>query len=413
MMNSHDAKLLHEMIDSDIIKLDVSELLFDMKKEKVQKVHPYKITPPKSKTSRWQSYYLNELEEKVKVSSMTEQGIYEKLYYHYFLYQPVTLQTMYETWMKKRKTYNLSPRTLTRNEQHWKRYYNNNKIVEIPLERLTAENIEDFLHSVIRKFDITSKELGNMKGILKGCLKLAKKQGIIKEDPFPYVEINRYSCKPITKHSDSSRIYLPDEIEALFEALKAEIEQQPDNTDCYAIKLLFKLALRIGELVALKWQDIDWKNGEIHIHRMESRDELDQPCIEEHTKRKSPYGDRFLPLGEYEMELLRKVRTINENQGYKEEDFIFLDENGRTTIREIDNRIRKLCNKAKFEVKSAHDIRRTVASQLYNNGVKITDIRDFLGHSDVRTTWGYIYSLEEKEETKNQIISSLKNFNIS
>ena len=35
--------------------------------------------------------------------------------------------------------------------------------------------------------------------------------------------------------------------------------------------LLFKLGLRIGEAVALKWSDIDWESREIHIHRMESR----------------------------------------------------------------------------------------------------------------------------------------------
>ena len=37
-----------------------------------------------------------------------------------------------------------------------------------------------------------------------------------------------------------------------------------------AIFLLFKLGLRIGELVALKWEDIDTDSMEIHIHRMET-----------------------------------------------------------------------------------------------------------------------------------------------
>lgn len=68
----------------------------------------------------------------------------------------------------------------------------------------------------------------------------------------------------------------------------------------YVIFLLFKLGLRIGEAVALKWSDIDWETREIHIHRMESRVEDEngrlKVAICEYTKKKSPADDRYLPL---------------------------------------------------------------------------------------------------------------------
>ena len=37
------------------------------------------------------------------------------------------------------------------------------------------------------------------------------------------------------------------------------------ETDAYVVFLLFKLGLRIGEAVALKWSDIDWEGREIHM----------------------------------------------------------------------------------------------------------------------------------------------------
>ena len=58
---------------------------------------------------------------------------------------------------------------------------------------------------------------------------------------------------------------------------------------------------------------------------------------------------------------------------------------------------------AGIEIKSAHDIRRTVASEMYANGVSVEIIRYFLGHSDIKTTYGYILDNKKKED-RNQLI---------
>ena len=131
-----------------------------------------------------------------------------------------------------------------------------------------------------------------------------------------------------------------------------------------------------------------------------------------YTKKKSAYGDRFLPLGEYELEIFEKIKKINEKNNFKDEDFIFCDENGRTKIREIDNRIRKLCNLTNITpAKSAHDIRRTVATQMHMQGIPIQIIKEFLGHSDTKTTWGYIVNNQEKAVVHSQIKNTLSNLN--
>jgi len=135
------------------------------------------------------------------------------------------------------------------------------------------------------------------------------------------------------------------------------------------------------------------------------------PVIADYTKKKSPYGDRILPLGDYELMIFQYVKDLNQEYGYSDQDFIFCDEEGRTKIREIDNRIRKLCKKASIETKSAHDIRRTVASELFINGVPVEIIRNYLGHSDIKTTWGYILDNHRKEETARMIVSSLVSLN--
>jgi integrase len=410
-----DKQLLQDLLDSDIMNSDVvKQQLKMLKRDKVLGIHEYTITNTQGVDSRWQTYVKQEGKRK-KVSAYSEEGLYDKLYDFYFQ-KNITLEMIYPQWLKKRRTANVNARTIKRNQNHWDKYYLNHKIIQIPVVKITIDILEDFFHECIKKYSLTVKELNNMKFIIKDMLKMSLRNGYIVSNPFNDIEINTNACQPASKANDISRVYTADEQERFFLALNHEILHIPENTDSYAICLLFKLGLRIGELCALQWGDIDNETNEIHIHRMETQDEdlngVLHPVVVPYTKKKSTYGDRFLPLSEYECDILEKVKIINHEYGYKEDDFIFCDENGRTKIREIDHRIRKLCNKADIlPVKSAHDIRRTVATQMHMEGIPIRIIQEFLGHSDTKTTWGYIVNNQEKAILHTKIRDALVNLN--
>ena len=398
-----------------MVDMDVSDIESRMKREKVLSIHNYSITQPKDSASRWQTYVRDDHGKRIKVSSTTEEGLYAKLYYHYYEEIEITIKKLYPEWIRKRNELGLSARTIKRNIEHWLKYYANNAIINIPLENLDSEKIESFFHKCIVKYELTTKELGNMKFIMQDILRLAKKRNLISYNPMLDVDVRTNGCRPQTKHNDTSRVYLPEEKEKLFAELNKELNNKPECTDAYAVFILFKLGLRIGELVALKWRDLDYQNCELHIHRIETlANDVNgnlRTTIEEHTKKRSPYGDRFLPLGDYEIGIFRKIAEINITYGYHDNDFIFCDTQGRTNIRAIDNLIRKCCSHAGIEIKSAHDIRRTVASEMFNNGVPVEIIRNYLGHSDVKTTFGYILDNHRKSETNRMIIESLRSMN--
>ncbi len=211
---------------------------------------------------------------------------------------------------------NLSSRTIQRNRNHWEKYYEGTKITKKSIDKISVEEIEDFFHSCISKYDLTKKELDNMKLIFKDLMKYAKKKGLILSNPYDDNEIKVNGCKPPNNPKDESRVYLPEEKEKLFRQLNKRLVQMPYETDSYVVFLLFKLGLRIGEAVALKWSDIDWETREIHIHRMESLVEDENGKLKvnicEYTKKKSPAGDRYLPLSDYEINLFQTVKRINE-----------------------------------------------------------------------------------------------------
>jgi integrase len=386
-----------------------------MKKKKVEQMHQVKITPPMSENSRWQSYVKGEDGKRKKVSATTEEKLYDKLYDFYFVNVIPTMQELLCKWIEKKKSENLSDRSIRRYVNYWNKYYLDKKIVNMPINKITTELIEVFFHGMIKEFDMTVKELGNMKYPFKEVLKLATREKHIISNPFLNSEIKTFSCKPPKKYEATTRVYLPHEKFKLFDQLNQEIINYPKVTDSHAIFLLFKLGIRIGEVVSLKLTDVDFINREIHIQRTETLfeepDGVLRPVVVEHTKCGSIHGDRFLTIDDYEIELIQTVLEINRRYGFEDEGYIFIDEEGRSKSRAIDNRIRKLCEKAEIMVKSAHDIRRTVASQLHHDNVPIEIIRAYLGHSDVKTTWGYIYDNQTKRQSAKLISQSLSGMN--
>lgn len=386
-----------------------------MKKNKVLKIHQYTITEPQNDKSRWQTYIKNDKGDRQKISSTTEQGLFDKLYEHYFIRNAQTLRWLYPIWIEQRKNEGVSANTIRRNQNHWDKYYANHKVIDTPITKLSVEQIENFFYDCINNYDMTTKELANMRFIFSDMMKYAHKRKYITSNIFSCVDVKLTGCKPPSKKNDSSRVYLHDEKEKLFCILEKDLQDNPTKTECLAIFILFKLGLRMGELVALKWEDIDFKEKEIHIHRTEIKDANEEGkltrIVVNHTKKKSIYGDRFLPLSNYELDIFEKVKQINCDNDFFDDNFVFCDSNGRITSSKIDSYLRKKCKLANIPVKSTHDIRRTVASEMFNNGVPVEIIQYYLGHSDIKTTYGYILDNNRKEETNKMILQSLEKMN--
>ncbi|MBP3620954.1 MAG: site-specific integrase [Lachnospiraceae bacterium] len=381
-----------------------------MKKSKVLSIHTFKITPPAQKGKRWMTYYIDEEGNKKKICKTKEQDIYDMLYDIYFVKSAkVTIAELFDKFIERRKMQKLEPATIQRYHDYWNKYYINHKIVKKDISKITTNDIEEFYYSTIKEFEMTAKGYSNMSVILKDIFKHAKRDKLILYNVYDDIDMKLNCCKPQTKKKKTERVYLPAEKSKLFKVINEEIKDN-SKTNGYAIFLQFKLALRIGELSALKWSDIDYVEKTIHIQRTEALGENRKRVVVEHVKLKSEFGDRYLPLSDYDIQILNLVKKFNEEHKYNS-DYIFCNKKGRMTSRQLDNYLRTMCNNANIKEKSMHDIRRTVASEMYKNNVNIEVIRDFLGHSDIQTTFDYIYDCDSEETTKKIIINSLNDNN--
>ena len=147
------------------------------------------------------------------------------------------------------------------------------------------------------------------------------------------------------------------------------------------------LGLRVGELVALKWEDC-FDENHLHVVREEVRNQVtNQYKVVEHTKINK---DRFVVLVPKATQLLQKIDRNGE--------YIFIREGSRITARQVAYVLEKYAERQGVSVKSTHKMRKTFASNLNANGVPIDCIRELLGHNSLNTTLGYIYNpLTEKE----------------
>ena len=347
------------------ITSDLSSAIWKMEKELIDSIHTSAVTAPSDRYPYWSTaVYVKEGNTKKRkyIRSKTQAGLYEKLYDHYF--GVGTLDQIHALWADHRKKYeSLAPETIHRENQRWNKYLQDTGLGRMRINDIDNFMIEDHVYSLIKDYQLKEKELREIQFLLRKTFRFAQRSKVITKNPMEYVEINKTGCAPATPRLSKTRIFLSDEAARMDTEITRELLDVPWNTTALAIRLLFLLGLRIGEVVALRLSDIDWEEETIHIQREEQKDENGKPAIVEHTKKKSIYG----------------------------------------------NRIRKLCARAGIEpAKSAHDIRRTVATRLYRSTHDVELVRQFLGHSDVKTTWGYIVNVDAEKEDRRRIVEALQ-----
>lgn len=161
--------------------------------------------------------------------------------------------------------------------------------------------------------------------------------------------------------------------------------------------------LRLGEVIRLKWEDVNLKHGELKV-------------VDGKNPRrfKSGYGkDRIVPINNMFLKVWKTWRAMNPMEEYVIPDVS--DEGKRapheTLLRRFQKRLLVYLNKAELlEVESVqadgrprynyhfHTFRHVCGANLRRAGMTLENIRDFLGHADVDST--QIYTELTKDDIK-------------
>lgn len=301
-------------------------------------------------------------------------------------------------------------------DELWKRFYINDPIVDRPLVELDECTLDMWAHSLIKDRALGKRQYYNMAIIIRQSLDLAKKKGIVTTNAFNNFKVDYKLFKPSEKKPDATQVFLTDE-QPLIEQEAYKDFQNTQKTACLAIPLLFQTGLRVSEIVALRWSDIDEEQeNSIHIQRMEAKTyEKKDDGTWSNPKRvviprtKSIQGNRNVYLTTVAKEILEQIRLCNERKGYDNTGYIFMNENGRVTAPSLDKRIRRYCRKIGISEKGLHKIRKTYISTLIDaEDININFIREQVGHADERTTYGnYCFNRKPKSLTAQSMEKAL------
>ena len=173
------------------------------------------------------------------------------------------------------------------------------------------------------------------------------------------------------------------------------------ETDSFKMAVLLCLytGLRLGELCALKWTDIDFENRLMVISRTVQRLYMEgqrTKTILAETDPKSQYSRREIPLCVPALELLIRFRDSQE--------YIF---GGHTPAdpRTMQNHFKRIITEAGLEDKNFHILRHTFATNCIEGGADVKSLSELLGHSEVQITLNrYVHpSMDTKRKHMNTL----------
>ena len=402
-VSESDLTLLKDAVEYGIFNPDSLRMQIEMKeKETMLKQHPYSIR--QLPDGRWQTYFVDPHKGKRReIKAATREKLIDKLYSLYKEarhIEKLKMTELYRQWLEYKKTVTESENTIKRHEQHFRKYFEGTPLFEKPVSDVTKVELESFCNSVIKEHNLSSKEFTNIKTILMGMFNYAVDGEMIKESPMDRVRI-RVKFRQIQKKNGKTQTYNTEELANLNEYLDRMFSETHDVA-FLAVKLNFLLGLRVGELVALKWDDrVDLRH--LHIWKEEIRNQNDYSLtVVEHTK---THTDRLVPLVPKAIAILDLIASTNPTTD--PEGYIFTRDGERITARQINYVLEKYAERNGLQIKSSHKMRKTYASNLNASGVPVDEIRELLGHSNLSTTMGYLYNPLTEKETYERIKAAL------
>lgn len=189
-------------------------------------------------------------------------------------------------------------------------------------------------------------------------------------------------------------------------------QKQVDNLGMLALfTTLFYTGLRIGEIRALKWSDINFEDGYINVSKSVTNKAIkaknDKSYLILTPKSKSSVRKVYYPLEELEPVLMKHLERAQKRIDYNINWFVFGDDHpySETNIRRQNI---KYAKRAKLPVIRIHDYRHSYISMLYKLNVDVAVTKEQAGHASIQTTMN-IYTHLSESDKKNAITDAFKN----
>ena len=240
------------------------------------------------------------------------------------------------------------------------------------LSSITAESI----HSYLKEMEQRNYAASTIRGILRllsAIMRSAVEEGLLRRNP----------CRKIRLHNHrpmEQRVLSRQEQNLLLDSMRGEMDIPP--------LLSLYTGMRLGEICALKWEDVNWQQQTIIVRRTVQRLKTNQRG-ERKTKLfvgmpKSMSSMRIIPIPSFLLELLKRIKNDN-----GESDYIFSASMCPAEPRTMQRWFQSLVQRCGLDNVHFHTLRHSFATRMLELGIDVKTISILLGHSTTRTTMDF------------------------
>lgn len=373
--------------------------------------HQYEIYYSESKAV-WETYIASPSGRK-RVQRKNREDLEAFLLEHYKNKKTeASFEELYDQFMEY-KSKLVKGTTINAYIKSYKKYYANASITKKPLSKITIPEMESWLADMIRTYDMDYKAFHKFSVLFTQMYEWAVRQKYVTENPFLYIDYKKLSMRKARRKKSTEKAFSKTESKDICEVAFDDFKRDKDCVPL-AVVFAFHTGLRSGEVVALKWDDIDLDSKTMTVQRLERRYQVTDDFrklgkhiyeIEENTK--GSFGDRPIELSDKAVDILFKLKDFYKRKKIVSE-WVFTHKNEKVHYRAIDLRIRKYCQTTGISVKSMHKCRATFVSILRDAGMSFEKIAEIVGHKQIQTTMNnYSFDVSTDEENRKMLNEAL------
>lgn len=247
---------------------------------------------------------------------------------------------------------------------------------KMPINKITTFSVEQF-KSVKLKNDRSKKTINNYLTVLSKCLK----------DAHEWLDLPNSPRVKMFKVVYNERGFLT----------QNDIQLFLNHAEGVWYDMAFtalRTGLRLGELIGLRWCDIDFHKSTLTVKRSIVRNVEGPP---------KNYKSRVIPMSNDLIDVLNKM---DHNTKY-----VFESRKGYPlSTNNCSRQIKKICELANIKNIGWHTLRHTFATLLASSNVPIISIKELMGHSDIKTTMRYSHLVPGALKDAINIYENKNNF---